>query len=46
MGGCEGADGDEGKGNAASAELQLEGAKQGHICERGTNRNADQKENR
>jgi len=46
MGGNEGASGDEGKGNVTSVEPLLGEVKQGHICERGTNRNADQKEHR
>jgi|GEM_PF-4749415 hypothetical protein len=46
MGGCEGANGDEGKGNAASVEPLLGEVIQGHTCERGTNRNAGQKEHR
>ena len=41
-----GASGDEGKGNATSVKPHLEGVRQGHICERGTNRNAGQKEHR
>lgn len=36
--------GDEGKGNAASAKPHSREAEQGHTCERGTSRSADQKE--
>ena len=43
-GGREGPGGDEGKGNATSAKPHSRGVEQGHICERGTSRNADQKE--
>eukprot|EP01025_Chloroclados_australasicus_P015820 TRINITY_DN1765_c0_g1_i3.p3 TRINITY_DN1765_c0_g1~~TRINITY_DN1765_c0_g1_i3.p3 ORF type:complete len:110 (-),score=9.87 TRINITY_DN1765_c0_g1_i3:32-361(-) len=46
MGGAKETAGDEGEGNAMSAERQLEGGRQGHTYERGTSRNVGQKEHR
>lgn len=46
MGGAKETGGDEGEGNAMSAERQLEGGTQGHTYERGTSRNVGQKEHR